>query len=691
MKPREIFCLLGTLLLISPFARAQQWDWVQRFSSESTGTAIGVDGEQNVYVAGTFTGTNFLGTNRFATTNGSAVFLVKLNPDGEVVWSLTLEGSLTHLAVATNGALFVVGNFGISESLLADSITNRSDVGYVFIARIDDGKFTWFDTLSPDLGGYAGGIAFAPDESVWVLGASNRVFFIKYDQSGAVLESFAMGDVIFHPQGLAVNREEHLFVRGFTANNLQFGFNSIDYRRYFVAGVNQLGQGEWAWSPGYSYIPNSGPNPINAIACDSEGNLVSAGAYQSAFKTIADVVKFSATGAIIARTGRSGYPSSKSIFRADGMALDSRGNVYVTGLTVGYYLASLPGDGLWLATYDSNGTLVSESRIGNRRFSYPWNEGHAIAATPDGTIYITGKLTHTAIFGTNEVGGSPAAFVARRSTLDPELVRERVGDNIVFSWPRAAFPFGLQQSDETGTNWLFVTNAPARVGVRWQVTLPAELAMGMFRLFRTNEAPIRHVPELIVAWGPNAVFLKHTNVVFAGASIYFAAAYREKDNEPLAFEWTFSGTGQGIAGVTNVAHYPPNVYNNVSYPLNEVASLISASNAFHVGQNTIQVIASDGIFSATNYWTFEVLTWQVAVGEFYRALEPLRATRAGRKALVYLESHRSALRQGRDALAERRWASFQQQLQRVRSLSDDERASLSSAAEQIKPLLRDAG
>jgi len=97
----KFFWVVCALLFFAASASAQEWDWVQRFSSDSSGTAIGVDGEQNVYVAGTFTGTNYLGTNRFVSANGSAAFLLKFNPDGEVVWIMTLGGYIGCLVISS--------------------------------------------------------------------------------------------------------------------------------------------------------------------------------------------------------------------------------------------------------------------------------------------------------------------------------------------------------------------------------------------------------------------------------------------------------------------------------------------------------------------------------------------------------------------------------------------------------------
>jgi len=82
----------------------------------------------------------------------------------------------------------------------------------------------------------------------------------------------------------------------------------------------------------------------------------------------------------------------------------------------------------------------------------------AIAGNSDGAIFLTGRAPGKFALGTNVSAGGENAFVMRQSTLKPTLKSEQIGTNIIFSWPRAAFPFALQQSNETGTNWLSFHN-----------------------------------------------------------------------------------------------------------------------------------------------------------------------------------------------------------------------------------------
>jgi hypothetical protein len=688
-------------LFVTANISAQEWDWVQRFSSDSSGTAIGVDGNQNVYVAGTFTGTNYLGTNQFVSAGGNDIFLLKLNPDGEVVWAISTGGpvsdSIHRLVVGTNGALFVIGNFTINAALLADSLTNRSgDVSNVFVARVDDGKFTWFDTLPPDAGlgsvlGFGifnfqsivagvGGVAFGPDGLLWVIASSNAVFVHKYAEDGTLVGGYAIDAPWFAPNGISISADEHVFVSG----------RLVD-QTYFTAALGTNGQIQWSWNAGYDgYFHEY--NPIYNIAATPDSGVVSLAAVHSGFNWVGVIVKHSADGTRVWGQNRAIY--YKSVFSPRALAVDLQGNIHITGRRIGHYLYPQRSDGIWLLSLDANGNQISEGSISSQRFSGPWSLGTGISITSDGAIYITGFLQGgTAFFGTNFV--SPAtgnAFIARRSTLQPELTTEQIGGSAIFSWPRAASPFALQQSDPTGTNWSFITEMPERVGVRWQITLPADQATGMFRLLQTNEAPIRYPPRVQWTGVPqDSRYLEHksavvlppgTNALSRNFSAYVSA---DGPGSRVTFETLDAVTGEPLSPARSFSvepYIPTYGYVIVCY----CTGISSVTSSFPPGQYWIALRVSDGVDQFTNSTAFEVITFDAALQELRAALESLTSNQVGRHLVAFFESALRTGEQGREKLSENRWRHFQRQLQRITSLSEEERGKLSSAATQIQSL-----
>ncbi|WP_438022584.1 MopE-related protein [Sorangium sp. So ce233] len=76
---------------------------------------LAVDGLGNVVVAGSFTGTLGLGGSGLTSSGGTDMYLARLDPDGNVVFSESYGGaghdSLMHLAVSAEGAAVIAGDF----------------------------------------------------------------------------------------------------------------------------------------------------------------------------------------------------------------------------------------------------------------------------------------------------------------------------------------------------------------------------------------------------------------------------------------------------------------------------------------------------------------------------------------------------------------------------------------------------
>jgi hypothetical protein len=76
---------------------AEQYDWVNRLGGDGgSGSTIALDNSGNVYVAGTFSGSLIIGTNQFVSAGGTDIFIAKLNPSGEPIWSMVAGGTNDH-------------------------------------------------------------------------------------------------------------------------------------------------------------------------------------------------------------------------------------------------------------------------------------------------------------------------------------------------------------------------------------------------------------------------------------------------------------------------------------------------------------------------------------------------------------------------------------------------------------------
>jgi hypothetical protein len=304
--------VIDPLILYSSYLGGNSDDW---------GMDIALDTAGNVYVAGGTTSTNFPGTSPRATTS-TAAFVTKLNAAGQIVYSTYILD--TDDRGATGIAVDGVGN-----------------------AYVTGGTSLWHPTASFDV-------------FVAKLDAFGRV-----TRPGGYLYTFG-GDMHDYGNRIAVNAAGNAYVVGVTSS-ADFPTTAGAYRRTpagyadgFVAKINATGNG-LAYS---TLIGGRGDDSANDIAIDIGGNVyitgstesgnfpVTAAGYQRDHRgcytwdycsKTAFVTKLNPTGTALAYStflGGSGF-HEESV--AEGIAIDSQGNAYVTGSTNASNFPTTPG------------------------------------------------------------------------------------------------------------------------------------------------------------------------------------------------------------------------------------------------------------------------------------------------------------------------------------------------------------
>ncbi len=399
---RMLWISLAAILfsLLPSFTFAQQVDtaWVRRYNGPGNGgdkaVALAVDDSGNVYVTGS----------SFDSATGYDFATIKYFPNGDTAWVRLYNGPTNKDDFATALALDATGNV---------YVTGRSNGEFATIRYDFDGNQLWVRRLSSLFSlSTDGAYALALDElgNVYVTGqlADNEFLpmgvTIKYNQQGDALWSSYAGQSIPFQRGLGV-------VVDITGNAYANGLGGTI--KYDSLG-NQL------WNRSF-------PGTSRAIALDNGSNVYAVGASDSNFT----VIKYNTTGdqlwlrrsnsrseewqgasfvaadkydnvyvvgnyfstpdAIAWTTIKYDSTGNQLWFQAyygiDGgqgrepkaMALDSSGNVYVTGYDA-WYAATLK--------YDSQGALLWEKKYGDIDHG---TEMSAIALDQSGNVYVTGS------------------------------------------------------------------------------------------------------------------------------------------------------------------------------------------------------------------------------------------------------------------------------------------------------------
>ena len=204
---------------------------------------------------------------------------------------------------------------------------------------------------------------------------------------------------------LAIDAENNVYITGFVGGIPDLVLGITRPSKTFVAKYGSDGTQKW-----FTELDLPGSSGGTDLALDSQGNVYLTGITNGVLTAdssnpFADgdifVAKFSTDGAqlwnqSIAAPGRN---------FGRGLALDSSGNVYITGETIG----ALPGQtsagstDAFLAKYDNSGTAQWLKQFGTPQL----DEGQAIAVDRLNRIYVTGE-TAGSLFGNAALGQSDA-------------------------------------------------------------------------------------------------------------------------------------------------------------------------------------------------------------------------------------------------------------------------------------------
>ena len=451
------------------------------------GYGIAVDSSGNAYVTGTTASLNFPTTSGGQTTIGGGrdIFVTKLNPAGTaLLYSVFLGGgnsdTATGIAVDSSGNAYLVGytsstNFPTTSGAFQTSLLGNINV---FLTKLDPtgSKLVYSTYLGGSGIDYGRAVAVDASGDAFVTGSTQSAdfptmnplqvgldggsdaFLSEFNPSGTSLlySTYLGGTGSDEGLAIALDGQGNPYIAGYTFSSnfpTQSALQSslLGSSDAFITEINP----ETSSLVFSTYLGGSGMDSAQSIALDSTGNIyvagsttsndfpVTSGAFQSSNHGQGDAfVAKLAPGATQVVYGT--YLGGSGADRANGIALDSSGDAYVTGFTqssdfpltdalqriLGISGASTCGSTLcsdaFVGELGPSGNLIYSTFLGGSAADL----GRAIAVDSSGDAIVTGS-TSSANFpviagapqstyaGSNS---SPNVFVAKVSPQDAPAV-----------------------------------------------------------------------------------------------------------------------------------------------------------------------------------------------------------------------------------------------------------------------------
>ena len=401
-------------------ARAEQpyqIDWSMQFGTATYDTASGVvvDDTGHVYLSG-WGGRNLFG----AGTLDIQGYLVKLDPTGSVIWQRQTDRLNRAVARDSQGNIYTGG--GTADGFYLDSAAEDSDA---FLTKYDSlGNELWdrqFGHTAFHDNVYS--IGLDPSDNVYLAGNTNSYwvwtdadnlyfgdgFIKKYDPAGA--------ELWYHPtsttasgNGVTVDHNGHAFMAGTTGGDLAGTNENPNYDDTFLIKYDSAGVEQWAEQYGTPGWESGGH-----VTVDDMGNSYLLGRTNGSLggPTLGEFDVFLKK---IDPTGTELWSRQIGTTSRDGsgdVAIDSQGNVFITGWTAGSLAAQNMGwEDLFLMKLDPLGNELWSYQIG----SNGTESATSLAIDAQDNVYISGQ-TLGDLAGVNE--GNADAFLIKFAVPEP--------------------------------------------------------------------------------------------------------------------------------------------------------------------------------------------------------------------------------------------------------------------------------
>lgn len=443
-----------------------EFQWAHRVGGEGEdyGTALEVVGGNHVVLTGCFTKTADFNPDvaiNTLTAEGDVhdIFIAKYTFEGKYVWSNRVGGTFSEyanaLALNAEGQVYMTGCFeGASDFDPSDeeAILNTNAIQTLFVAHYDaetsdygyafgvgyryDASISKIKAIELDqeqniyiAGYFEGAVNFNP-ASRKVLTSAGRwsdLFLAKYDSTGKFIWVRQMGGVSKEIcNDMALDKQGNIYLTGYFEGKTSFDLSSsahlkaVGDKDVFLLRYSSDGSYQWAKTFG-----SRGSDQGQSLAVDRQGDIVLTGSFEDELNF--GTVKVNAAKAMfLAKFNSQGqakwaksYDGQRSLDVGTSLALDEAGNIYISGHFSGQAnfngtsLKTAGGDDIFVAKYNSSGTLAWAKRMGGRKD----DRAATITVYKNEALYVSGRFKGNAAFGTQTMAaeGSTDAFLLKYS------------------------------------------------------------------------------------------------------------------------------------------------------------------------------------------------------------------------------------------------------------------------------------
>ena len=332
----------------------------------------------------------------FAGVSARGEGLFELLSLGQSYWIASLADSLAAASQYDQGLGITVDSSG--NVYTAGSLSNTDNNAYLTKYNTT-GTLQWQRKLvdtntATNRNDVTHGIAVDGSGNVYITGyflnssSSRNVFIIKYNTSGTLQWQRKLADTSNANDqndwglSIAVDGSGNVYVTG------RYGNLTVGNANVFITKYNTSGTIQWKRKLAGTAVSQSQYDVGFGIAVDSSGNVyVTGSTYTSVGTTGAVIIKYNTSGTIQWQRQLSDSNFATYNDTGFGIAVDSSSNVYVTGS----FLNSSSGTNAFITKYNTSGTIQWQRKLSDSLTAASQSDfGYSIAVDSSGNVYVTG-------------------------------------------------------------------------------------------------------------------------------------------------------------------------------------------------------------------------------------------------------------------------------------------------------------
>ncbi len=330
--------------------------WVKQFGTPlfDSATSIKIDNTQNIIITGLTTGNleNNLNSCQIdcnvSPNSYFDAFLAKFNELGEMLWVKQMGSSAFDISneVITDktGNIYITGETSGSMDGEDCLLNNGSCSTSVFVAKYNNnGERIWIKQLKNIYGSSGKGLTVDSEENIYITGkvkgsfeenidcstnsCNFNIFISKFNKDGVFQWVKEFGnDKNSSANSIKTDSNDNLFITGLTTGSFS-GYKNEGMGDIFLIKLNKNGEKIWLKQTGSVFDDSS-----NNLLLDND-NILITGTYYDEVNQNALLIKFDNNGKKLwsKKWGTSNIDEGQSV------ASDSKGNVFVTGSTMGSF------------------------------------------------------------------------------------------------------------------------------------------------------------------------------------------------------------------------------------------------------------------------------------------------------------------------------------------------------------------